>query len=154
MGMIYNTGLDFAYKDEFDFSKCLEIPGECSFSVGKSIETMARYSYDYSRTSQSIMRCRRPQAKTYSVSYTIARPQYLDLFEAVALAEDCAGKTGNLYYSGLNLGLVIIASVSISITPECSDGISEASISMDIREALEPLKPAQRLKINTYRGQE
>lgn len=154
MGMQYNTGLDFAYKDAFDFSKSIEFPGECSFSCGQSLETTSRYSYDYSRTSQALTRCRRPQAKTYSISYNITRPQYIDLYEAVALAEDCAGKTGELYYSGLDLGLVIVASVSISLAPDSSDGIAAASISMDIREALEPLKPAPRLKINTYRGQE
>lgn len=153
MGMQFSTGIDFKWKDEFDFSSALEMPGECSFSVGQSVETSTRYSYDFTRTSQSLVRCRRPRAKTYSISYTYTRAEVADLWDALVQAEDAVGKVGMLHYGGIAHGLVIIASMSSALSIDCADGLAGLQISFEMQEAKEPTKPAPRLKLDTYRGQ-
>jgi len=151
MGMAYRTGMDFKYKDPWDFSSCLEIPPECSFSCGQTLETSERFSKDYTKASQSITRCKRLTAKTYSIQYMLHRQMVSNLFEELAIIEDSVGKTGELYQSDENLGLAVISSAAISFEP-CSDGIASISVGLELIEALEPKKPAKRLIIDTYRS--
>lgn len=144
------TGIDFG--GEFDFTNSLVIPDDCSFSFGNTVETSTRFSKDYTRTSQTTTRCRRPMARTFSISYTLARPFDVDLFEALAKTEDAVGKLGTLYYTGLDFGKVIITSATFALEPDIADGISSIGVSLEISAAIEPKKPSKRLKPKTYRG--
>lgn len=150
MALETSTGIDFG--GEFDFTNSLPIPSDCSFSVGQTIETSTRFAKDYTRTSQTTTRCKRPMARTFSLSYTLARPFVTDLFEALAQTEDAVGKLGTLYYTGLSFGQVIITSATFALEPDIADGISSIGVSLEISAAIEPRKPTKRLKPQTYRG--
>lgn len=143
------TGLDFGYKDGSD--KSIEIPGECSFSYGQTLETSSRFAYDYTGTSQSLVRCRRPLARTFSIQYNLTRNHVLDLFEMAAKIEDTVGKTAHLYYNGIDYGLVIVVSASIAMQPDCIDSVSGLSIGLELSDGLEPRKPTKRINVQTVR---
>ena len=150
MAMPYRTGIDFGYKEEFDFSNSIEFPNESNFSYGTTMETSTRFSHDYTKASQSIARCRRLMATTYSVQYTLIRAETPDLFEQMGVIEDIVGKTGRLYVNHAEMGLVVVSSVTLA--PEvCSDGISALGVSLELVQALEPKKRAKKAKISTVR---
>lgn len=150
MGMFYKTGFDFNYKDPYDFSGCLELPLQTSLSAGQSVETSARFSHDYTKTSQSITRCKRLMARTFSAQFRMTRQEYADLFERLAAFEDSVGKTGQFYQSDALIGLVIISSVSLSLETG-SDGLHALSVGFELTEAQEPGKPSKRINPQTIR---
>ena len=140
MGMQYRTGIDFQYKDELDFSNALEIPNECSFSQGSTIMSSEKFGRDYSKTSQGLTRCRRPQAQTYSISYVLGYPERIDLFGALREVEDSAGRIGELWFCGRSFGLVIVKSASIAIETDAASVIAGLSITLEVAECKEPVK--------------
>lgn len=146
------TGIDYGDGNDLDFTNSLEIPSDCSFSVGQSVETSSRFEYDFTRTSQATTRCKRPMAKTFSVSYTLRRPFVTDLWEALASVEDCTGKLGTFYYDNVSFGKVLVVSASITLEADAADGISAIGVGLELVEGLEPAKPRKRLKPQTYRG--
>lgn len=149
MGMQYLTGFDFAYTKPFDFSDSLGIPSNCAFSQGQSLETRDKFSKDYTNTPQSVTRCVRSQAKTYTISYRLFYPEYVDLFSKVSEIEDSAGRTGHLYYSGLDLGLSLIQGVSLSFEIDAASVLSAVNVSLNVVSALQPKKPAPKVNIKT-----
>lgn len=140
MGMQYRTGFDFNYQDEVDFTNSLEIPSNCSFSQGCTLQTSSRYTRDYSNTSQSIVRCIRPQAKTYSISYNLFYPETVDIYTAISEIDGCVGKVGEMYFCGVSFGLCIILSASIALNVDSANGVSGASVSLNISQGREPAK--------------
>ena len=151
MGMQFNTGIDFKYNNEFDFSDALEIPSDCAFSNGSTLATSERYSHDYTNTSQSITRCVMPQAKTYSIAYRLFYPEKTDLFAELASIEDAAGRTGELYFCGHDFGLVLVQSVSIALEVDGAASLTGVNATLNIIEAIAPVKPAPRVDVRTLR---
>jgi len=143
MGMQFKSGFDFHYKDEFDFTANLEIPSSCSFSQGCTLQTSNRFTRDYSNTSQSIVRCIRPQAKTYSISYNLYYPETVDIFTAISEIDGCVGKTGEMFFCGVSFGLCIILSASIALNVDSANGVSGASVSLQVAQGKEPTKQAK-----------
>lgn len=136
MAMPYLTGIDFGYDSEFDFSNTIEFPSDCSFSKGCSLQTSQRYSYDYSKTSQSLTRCKRKSASTFTIEFNQTLYDYMNLFERLALFEDCVGKTGRLFYCGYDMGLCIILNASFTLAIDNSNVINGIKIQLSLSEAL------------------
>lgn len=143
MAMPYKTGFDFSYKDDFDFGNSLEIPSDCSFSQGCTLETSSKYAHDFSKTSQSIVRCIRPQAKTYSISYNLFYPETADIFAELNYIDGCIGKVGHLYFCNIDFGLCIILSAAVSLNVDSASLVSSASVTLNISEGREPAKKVQ-----------
>ena len=150
MAMQYDTGFDFKYNDKtgFDFSDNLQIPSDCSFSVGETLQTTSKFSKDYSGTSQSLTRCQRAQAKTYSINYNLSTPEYLDLFKELGYIESCVGRIGHLYFNGIDFGLTIINSAALSLAIDCASIITSIAVTLNVTEAREPVKkpPVKQIK--------
>ena len=146
MGMPYLTGFDFNPKEEYNFGDAMEIPSDCSFSEGSTLQSESRFSYDYTKTSQSITRCKRKQAKTYSISYELRASEFGNLFTKIGEIDGCVGRVGDLYFCGLNYGLCMITSAAITLNIDACDIVSTASITLNIVEAKEPEKPKKKVK--------
>jgi hypothetical protein len=146
MAMPYLTGFDFNPNEEFDFGDALEIPNDCSFSEGATLQSESKFAYDYTKTSQSITRCKRKQAKTYSVGYELRVADYGNLFTKIGEIDGCVGRVGDLHFCGLNYGLCMITSAAITLNIDACDIVSVASITLNITEAKEPIKPKKAVK--------
>lgn len=145
MSMPYLTGFDFNPKEEYNFGDAMEIPSDCSFSEGSTLQSESRFSYDYTKTSQSITRCKRKQAKTYSISYELRAAEFGNLFTKIGEIEGCVGRVGDLYFCGLNYGLCMVQSAAITLNIDACDIVSSVAVTLNILEAKEPEKPKKKV---------
>lgn len=130
------TGIDFSNDNSVVF------PRECAFSRGSTLATDSRFSYDYSKTSQSITRRRYPMAPTYTLNFTYNRVNTLDIVGEIYRLEDCVKRTGTFYYNGEELGLVVVKSVTITPHFDAHGDVYACDVGMNLLAARVPSQRA------------
>lgn len=117
-----------------------EFIGEGQMSMGSGLELSQRFAYDYSNKSQSIAYRKKGTAKTGSITITFNHSQVTNIFDEIAGYESIAGKVGNLYWNGTDLGKYLVKSVQFSLAVDGIDIVSSAQIGIEIQEGYEKEK--------------
>ena len=136
------TGIDFAYNDGLQFDNAVIFPRECAFSRGSTVATDSRFSYDYSKTSQSITRRRYPMAPTYTINFSYNRVNTTDIVGAIYRLEDAVKRTGELYYNGEGLGLVVVKSVTFTPHFDSQGDVYSCDVTVNLLAARVPMPRA------------
>ena len=148
----HKNGLDFDYESNDNFSSTLYFPEEMTLSEGQTLATSERYSYDYSSTSQTVVRRKYLQAKTYSVSYQLNGYNSSNLIEDIYRLEDSAGKVGMLYHRSAPRGVVLVQGVSFALETDSLGEVIGCGVTLNISAGKQPYKPESQT-VNKFKDQ-
>lgn len=113
------------------------IPSDCAFSRSNAWITTERRAQDSSKTAQSIaiMKTSGRQPVTYQLSWRVAAAhESIQIMDVLDRYESLIGKQVELFYSGMNCGLVIITDGSIAISPDSISGVVSVNFAFNMKE--------------------
>ena len=150
--MTHKNGIDFSYTEEFNFANNLFFPDEISYSEGQALATSERYSYDYSKTSQTVTRRKFLQAKTYSINYQLNGYNSNNIIEDIYKLEDSVGQVGRLYFRAIDRGLVLVQGVSFALETDSLGEVIGCGVTLNITAGRIPRQPESQ-QVNRFKSQ-
>ena len=104
-------------------------------SCGRSVSTTTRFSRNANGKSQTLARRQRLQAQSFTANMDVNRTTAGNIEIFVANAESMVGVTGELFWRGVDLGLVVVESVGISCILD-NGGIAACSLAFNMKEGI------------------
>lgn len=104
-------------------------------SGGRSVSVKTRFSRNANGKSQTLARRGRLQAHSFTVNFEINRTTAGNIEIYVANAESMVGVAGELFWQGVDLGLVVVESVGISCILD-NGGIAACSLAFNMKEGI------------------
>jgi hypothetical protein len=120
------------FSNEISF-KFPQITGD--LSAGRSVSTNARFSRNANGKSQTLARRGRLQAQSFTVNLSVNRTIAGNIELYISEAESIVGCAGELFWCGVDFGLVVVESVGVSCVLD-NDGIALCSIALNLKEGI------------------
>lgn len=122
---------------ELENGAIVYIPASASFTTSVAWETLERKSCDSSGTSQSITFLKKSgrRGRSFQIQFVLSQSEETQpLYDILSAYESVIGRTGNVYYSGIPYGRIIITDGSFTISNDGMRGIDRLSIALNCLE--------------------
>lgn len=122
---------------ELDGGSIVYIPASASFTTSIAWETSERKSCDSSGTSQSITFLKKSgrRGRSFQIQFSLSQSEEEQpIYDVLSAYENVVGKTGNIYYSGIQYGRIIVTDGSFTLSNDGIRGIDRLSISFNCLE--------------------